>query len=404
MAERIYLHVGTPQSETAFLHTVLWKNADRLRERNVLVPGRMSQHFAAAKSITARRTLARPTGSGDIHAAWPRLARQIESWPGTAVISHELLAPATRDQAARALALLSGKVHVVITARALHLQPAAAWRDQVKGGLRTPFHVFLDRIRESKAKGRRFWRVQDHVTIADNWRGPLAPERVQVVTVPPTGSPPGLLWRRFATALGLDPDELDTSGGAGESNAMRHHHSSSPGLVETELLRRIHARRDERFTDPGRHLWTRQLLANDILGRRTGTPIRLPDHVQPWLAARSGEMLTRVRGAGYAVVGDLDDLRWRPPPLQARLVDTVTDREIEDATAWTILRLQEALIFRQPTNALPTVGPGDGIDGVLELLEHIRAADTATTPRPASETLVSNIERLRRALPTLHGR
>nr|MBA3310964.1 hypothetical protein [Nocardioidaceae bacterium] len=109
--------------------------------------------------------------------------------------------------------------------------------------------------------------------------------------------------------------------------------------------------------------------------------------------------------AGYDVVGDLDDLRWRPPPPESRLVSTVTSDEIAEASDWTIARLQEQLVRRQPAHPAPAVGPTDGVPGILELLEHIRAADTDARPRAApTQPAASGRDRVKRSIGSLRSR
>jgi len=189
--------------------------------------------------------------------------------------------------------------------------------------------------------------------------------------------------------LGIDPAVYD-------SQVPRK--NVSLGVVETELLRRVHAVRDGRFTDSQRHYWTRRILAGELLGQRRGAAIRLPDDVRPWLEDRSKQIVETIRERGYHVVGDLDELAWGEPPDGARAVESVTREEIAEATAWTISRLQEQLVERQPANPPPPVGPDDGIPGILELLEHIRAADTGETPRAPILRKLSAVDRLRRTI------
>jgi len=105
-----------------------------------------------------------------------------------------------------------------------------------------------------------------------------------------------------------------------------------------------------------------------------------------------------IRDRGYHVVGDLDELAWGDPSAGARAVDSVSQEEIAEATTWTIARLQEQLIERRPTNPPPPVGPEDGIPGILELLEHIRAADTGEAPRAPILRKISAVDRLRKTI------
>ncbi len=214
-------------------------------------------------------------------------------------------------------------------------------------------------------------------------------DRVHVVTVPPDSSDPTLLWRRYASVLGIDPATCDVD--VPKRNV-------SLGCVEAEVLRRVHSRQDPRFRKrPGRSYvpWTRKLLAVQILGQRHSAPFGLPADARHWVSERTAAMVREIHGRGYHVVGDLADLAWRPPAPETRLVSSVTEEEVDDVCAWTITRLQEELVRRQPAAVPPAVGPDDGVDGILELLEHIRAADTGTQPRPAPPKQTSTTRRLR---------
>ena len=62
MAERIFLHVGTPKSGTTYLQAVLWQNADALKSEGLLLPGRFKTHYAAAKGVTSRTGMKREIG------------------------------------------------------------------------------------------------------------------------------------------------------------------------------------------------------------------------------------------------------------------------------------------------------------------------------------------------------
>ena len=391
MAKRVFLHVGTPKSGTTYLQAVLWQNADALKRDGLLLPARFSVHYAAAKGVTTRTGLKRELDV-DVEQAWGRLARQSKRWEHDALISHELLAPATLDQA-RAAKRRLGKdteVHLIVTVRALHRQLPASWQEQVKSGMSLPFPLFLNRVRDREARGEWFWDVQDAIDIVDRWGARASPSQVHIVTVPIGSSDPGLLWSRFSSVLGIDPAAYD---------AQVPRKNVSLGVVETELLRRVHAVRDGRFTDAQRHYWTRRILAGELLGQRRGAPILLPEaEVRPWLEERSRQIVAAVRERGYHVVGDLDELAWGDPPTGARAVESVTPEEIAEATAWTISRLQEQLVERQPANPPPPVGPNDGVPGILELLEHIRAADTGETPRAPILRKLSAVDRLRKTI------
>ena len=379
MAERLFLHVGTPNAGTTYVQTVLWQNVAALRDNGLLLPGNPHVQWSAAKGVTSRRGIVNRTRQRGA-AAWTRLAGEIAGWPGAAVVSHELLAPATREQADSAKHELgtTAEMHLILTVAAWPAQLAGAWQEQVKAGSRLSYDRFLDLTRSGTGRGGLFWRVQDVLALAERWRQRIPAQRIHVVTCPPTDSDSAadsaLLWQRYASVLGMGDVALDLE-------VPQQH--VAVGVVETELLRRIHATRDYRFRDGHRHLWTRRLLAGGLLARRPGAPIRLPADRQEWIQQRADAMAAGIERQGYQVVGDLADLGWQPPSADSRLVADVSQDELDEVSAWTIGRLQEALVDRQPEAPYPPVGPDDGIDGIIELLEHIRAADTGTTPRPA---------------------
>ena len=82
----------------------------------------------------------------------------------------------------------------------------------------------------------------------------------------------------------------------------------------------------------------------------------------------------------------------------------MTPEEIADASRFAIARLQEELVAREPTAPLPSVGPDDGLTGIAELLEHIRAADMHRVPRPASSHKTSTTDLIRKSITALRGR
>ena len=195
MAKQTFVHIGTPKSGTNFLHGVLWRNAEALREAGFLLPSRMVAHYAAARAVTSRQGESDPDTSGLSAAdnAWAKLTRQVQRWNGSAFLGHPQLAGASVEQATAALDSLAeqaGDLHLVVTARALHLQPALSWQDQVKSGLATDFDTFLAGLRDDRSRGRRFWRVHDIADLVTRWGGDRVPAaHVHVVPVRPLRLP-----------------------------------------------------------------------------------------------------------------------------------------------------------------------------------------------------------------------
>ena len=97
MTKRVILHVGTPKTGTSYLQDVLFKNKRLLGEHGILYPAdRFDAHFLAALDL-----MRLPWGGLEREAvgAWDRLAAEVRDWGGdTAIISHEILAGASRSQ------------------------------------------------------------------------------------------------------------------------------------------------------------------------------------------------------------------------------------------------------------------------------------------------------------------
>ena len=130
----------------------------------------------------------------------------------------------------------------------------------------------------------------------------MPPERLHVVTVPPTRSDPRLLWTRFASVLGVDP-ALAVAAPASTNPSL--------GYPSAELMRRINLRLGEiNQFDYNRTL--KNHLAPALAQRaalESRTPVDLATHR---LAARWNDVVRQaVVGSGAEVVGDLDDLPVR---------------------------------------------------------------------------------------------
>jgi len=212
MSQRVLLHVGTPKTGTSGLQDVLFRNRERLLEHGILYPAeRFDAHFLAALDL-----MRLPWGGLETEAfgAWDDLAAQVRAHEGTAIISHEILATASRSQVGRALESLGhradgtgAEVHVVLSVRDLVRQVPAEWQENVKHRSTITFERFLEQLRDPARESRIatwFWGVQEIPDILDRWGHALPPERIHVVTVPAPGGPPDLLWQRFTRAFGLD--------------------------------------------------------------------------------------------------------------------------------------------------------------------------------------------------------
>ncbi|MBZ5739325.1 hypothetical protein [Nocardioides mangrovi] len=327
MSKRVLLHVGTPKTGTSYLQDVLFRNKRVLTSAGILYPAdRFDAHFLAALDL-----MRLPWGGLEAEAvgAWDRLAEQVRRHDGTAIISHEILATASRAQAGRALASLGHgdgtEVHLVVSARDLVRQIPAEWQENVKHRAGLSFRAFLDQIRDPERSTRIatwFWGVQELPDILNRWGHELPPEQIHVVTVPPAGGPQQLLWKRFSIAFGLDGLDLDLQ--AERANP-------SLGVPETALVRRINRAANHDLGPSDYRPLVRELLAHQTLSRRTRSPrLALPPDLHPWVAEVTGSWTAEIEQRGYDVVGDLADLAGAPP-VAASMAD-YADPDAPDET------------------------------------------------------------------------
>lgn len=304
MPPTVYLHVGAPKTGTSFLQDVLWNNRDALARAGVSLPGTRRGQFQATVEV---RELSLQGRWPSVVGAWQRLADEARARAGTAVISHELFAAASQQQARQAVASLQpADVHLVYTARDLGRQIPAEWQQHVKHRGTVPWGEYVQQVATGGPRGRWFWRVQNPAGVLARWGAALPPERVHLVTVPPPGSDPSLLWRRFATVIGLDPDACDTSAARG---------NPSLGAVEAELLRRVNLTLGDRVPLPGPHnRFVKDTLGNDILAQVADKePFGLPPERRAWLTEQSQRVIDELGKLGCDVVGDLDELQPGTP-------------------------------------------------------------------------------------------
>ncbi|QGK68192.1 hypothetical protein GIY23_00075 [Allosaccharopolyspora coralli] len=322
---RVYLHVGAPKTGTTFLQGVLWKNLDTLQQRGVCLPGAEPEdHFRAGFDLCGLdqdEDDPRERWAG----AWDAMAAEIrESDSDLVVVSDERLAACTVTEVDRAVASLApAEVHVVYTTRGLTELFPAEWQEHVKDCDTRPFATWLGDITADKDERTEwFWQVHDVADVLRRWSSVVQAERVHVLTLPPPGSPPDLLWERFTSVLGIDPNGFDTDVRA----------NSSLGVEGAEVLRRVNETLPD-FPVWHRVLLTREVLAHHVLARRTNkTRITLPADWAPWVRDYTDQLVAHLKTQDFPVVGDLSELLPgndafdQPEGLdQAGLLDAATD-------------------------------------------------------------------------------
>ena len=300
MAKRVFLHVGSPKSGTTFLQQVLWSHRQLAKDQGLLLPlETFYEHFLASADVRELATEERypPRAVG----IWDRVVDEGNAWDGNVLVSHELFAGATAEQAERAvLAWGTAEVHVIVTARDLERQIPAEWQEHLKHRSSTTFTDFVEDIWSHGARATWFWTVQDYADVCRRWATGVPANRVHVVTVPRRGAAPDVLWRRFAGLLDLGPGWFDL-----ESTR------TNPSLraEQAELLRRINGQLGERLPIPGPYPPTvKEIFAQEVLAGRPGVHVALWPKNRAQAVSCSHDLVEQLRQLDVDVVGDLAEL------------------------------------------------------------------------------------------------
>jgi hypothetical protein len=260
-------------------------------------------HFRAALDLM-EQDWGGPKGHAE--GSWDAMAKRVGRLSGTVVFSHEILAPAQPQHIARLKRdLADSELHIVYSARDLARQAPAGWQESVKQGRRWSYGRYLSRVRTGRPW---FARAFDLPAVLSHWGTGLSPDRIHVVTVPQpdaVGAEPDLLWQRLCRAFGIDPDWApDDSDRA----------NPSLGSAETQVLRKLNERLDRATRrDPGYDQLILEMLAHETLSGRRSRPIALPPKFHDWASERGEAWIEWLDESGVDVIGDLDDLRPRPP-------------------------------------------------------------------------------------------
>ena len=301
---RVFLHLGLQKTGTSYLQGVVQQNVEVLAGQGLdLLPAGRREAFELMLVVRDRFNPERdPSRAAD---ALERFAASLAAAPGDrALVSQESLAASRPPQVRRLLEACGDReVHVVLTVRDLARQLPSSWQQELKSGKTESWPDYLDRLRDYQERGltRHPWIQLDPPTVLARWAEHLPPERIHVVTVPPRGSRTDLLLARFCEVLDVDPATLEPSARAS---------NTSLGMAQAELLRRVNGelsdehRRRQVYGDVGK-----RFFASQVLGQQPGERILVPDDVRAWCVAVAEEQGAAIRGAGYDVVGTLEDLR-----------------------------------------------------------------------------------------------
>lgn len=314
---RCFVHIGLQKTGTSYLQAVFWQSQEALGAQGLaMLPATKAETFDVMLAVRGQLGRRDPEGPLDL------LARRLDDGlahgrASTFLLSQESLAPATGEQAEVLMDRLVGvEAHVVLTVRDLARQLPSVWQQKLSARRRYTFDDYLAAVVDRKPRVRDFWDSQDVPAVLDRWSRVVPAERIHVVTVPPAGSPPGLLLDRFCQVLGVPPESLDRE--VPRRNAAL-------GRGQAELLRRVNVALGDRLPGREANRPVKLYFAKRVLAAQPGRATLAPARLEPWCREVAEEHIEALAGGGYDVVGDLADLR----PLPRSFTDA--DQEADDA-------------------------------------------------------------------------
>jgi hypothetical protein len=354
------------KSGTTSIQALLFGQRVALADRGVLTLGdRWADQVAGVREL-----IASPEAPGE---PWQRLVEQAQGWSGCSVISMEFLGPFVPRRVTAAVRSFGGlPVHVVLTLRDLGRSVPSLWQEAVQNGRAWSWADYQAGARDARPwqmqppvarsePGRTFWRQQDAHRIASRWAHVVGPDRVTVVTVPPSGTPSRALIERFGRAVGFATDDLE----------VPQPRNTALGAASVQVLQRVNARLAELGLGESDARSVRKgLLAKRVLSTRRGEEKRIGLDVQSWVVETSAQMSERLGAMGVRLVGEWADLA--PVPIAG--VDPAETPEVElvAAARHGFEGLSERLQRRRVTVKTPTwpaaPSPDEAVDALAGLV------------------------------------
>jgi hypothetical protein len=341
-SRRVVLHVGAPKSGTTFLQEALWLHRDALLEQGFRSPGRLQRDMFLAAVDVRRTHLQWGLQREQVEGRWQELCQEAREFPGTTIMSHELLGAASAGQITNALAELDGmEIDVVFTARDLTRQVVSEWQERIKNGSTAPFLDFQRVLSKQLLSGELrglFWRNQDLPRVLDRWARHLPPRSVHVVTSPPADqADPRELWSRFAEAVGFNPAGLDPDSPTIKNNP-------SLGVTQIAILRQVNSALAGRIPQPAYTRVVKRYLGQDLLALHRSRRPTTPPALTTDLRELSKQWIDQITERGYCVHGDLADLMSPETMIHTGSPDSPDDVDLAEQCAVSTAVIADLLV------------------------------------------------------------
>lgn len=320
----VYLHIGLKKTGTSYLQSLYRANSEALEAQGLsMVP---------SNQVLSRQLVRALKGQLEAGIDGPRARRALKRLPGELaeapgdriLITDEVFGGCSPEQVARLGDLLGGReAHVLLTVRDIARTIPSAWQQTIKGGSRMSYERFVEAVvaRDGEAASA-FWHAYDVPVLLERWHGLVAPERINLVVLPPPGGAPTVLLDRFSGVLGIDPASLTPE---------RVRANESIGRPQAELLRRINGLLSDRTMRRDVHgAVLKRGFAIGVLAPQQGERIPMPLAHRDWCEQHADATIATLKARGYAVAGDLEELR---PPASAFAdeLDEIPEADVTEA-------------------------------------------------------------------------
>jgi hypothetical protein len=145
--------------------------------------------------------------------------------------------------------------------------------------------------------------------IAQKWVEAVGHDRFTLVTVPHPGADPAVLWHRFCSVTGLDPDAFPPA----------EVQNVSLSAASAQVLRALNEALPEELTLFQYQKVVKHQLAKQGMPGPSGQQDRI-GFTADWVEQRAARQIERLRELDVRVVGDLEELR----PVRQDGIDPTT--------------------------------------------------------------------------------
>lgn len=325
MSKTVHLHIGTPKSGTTFLQSLVRSNRDAMADAGVLVPFTTHRANYSLRYVAFRNVddLPQPRWAVD---RWKDFGDAVARWPQDVLVTHEGMSRLEQpyvDTLMDELRRMDLEVKVVVTMRDLARLIPSAWQQSIKSGRVRRFSEYLELIASSPDED--FWLDQDLERILPRWISAVGAENVTLVTAPGSGTPPTVLWTRFAEAIGV-PSGVVTDFETANLNQRLT-------VTEIEILRRMNIVGWERDAEARGYYYQydkRRVTFSEHFAQHTSSSQSPTYHAElhPWVQERSRRLIKAVEASGCRLIGDIADLDVGDAPPPGTDPDAVTGEDI----------------------------------------------------------------------------